>query len=169
MRVDESAKDDDDTKAAFEALGGDPEDEDSHIRSEELIKILRDDFKMTLDIEKMIEDIDEVRRNPQPRMVVERLSMTNSSSFLSLTLQEAERMRLSKHSLNVSVNSKPENIHVFPDGRTISRFGGHNHSIPSAPSREGILGCIFLDDLSFDNAKASSSEPIGSRTHLISS
>mmetsp|Transcript_66606 Transcript_66606/g.56578 ORF Transcript_66606/g.56578 Transcript_66606/m.56578 type:complete len:101 (-) Transcript_66606:107-409(-) len=44
---------------AFNALGGDTNNEDSFIDSEMLIKIIRDDFKMTIDIEKLIQDIDE--------------------------------------------------------------------------------------------------------------
>jgi len=40
-------------------LGGDTNNEASFIDSEMLIRIIRDDFKMTIDIEKLIQDIDE--------------------------------------------------------------------------------------------------------------
>jgi Ca2+-binding EF-hand superfamily protein len=47
-----------DTFDAFVAMGGDPSGAGS-IDAPKLIKILRDDFEMTIDIEKLIKDIDE--------------------------------------------------------------------------------------------------------------
>lgn len=47
---------------AFIALGGDIDNSESHIDGEALIRTIRDDFEMTIDIEKMIDEVDDVRR-----------------------------------------------------------------------------------------------------------
>mmetsp|Transcript_21626 Transcript_21626/g.48196 ORF Transcript_21626/g.48196 Transcript_21626/m.48196 type:complete len:101 (-) Transcript_21626:162-464(-) len=44
---------------AFNALGGESTDPESFINKERLIKIIRDEFRMTIDIEKLIDEIDE--------------------------------------------------------------------------------------------------------------
>ena len=43
---------------AYVAMGGD-EDGGGYIDANKLIKIIKEDFEMTIDIEKLIEDIDE--------------------------------------------------------------------------------------------------------------
>lgn len=48
-----------DTFSAFVALGG-TEDEDSFINSDLLIDTIKNQFKMTIDIEKLIEEVDDV-------------------------------------------------------------------------------------------------------------
>ena len=44
---------------AFKCLGGDYSDAESSIDSELLVHIIKDDFRMTIDIEKPLNDIDE--------------------------------------------------------------------------------------------------------------
>ena len=57
-----TAKDtEDDTFDAFVALGG-SSDKDSYINSDLLIKIIKEEFKMTIDIVALIKEIDEVRK-----------------------------------------------------------------------------------------------------------
>ena len=48
----------DDTLDAFVALGGLP-DRDGYIDAARLIKVIKKDFEMTIDIEQLIKDIDE--------------------------------------------------------------------------------------------------------------
>ncbi len=47
-----------DTLDAFVALGGEP-DREGHVDANKLIAIIRDEFEMTIDIQKLIEEIDE--------------------------------------------------------------------------------------------------------------
>ena len=48
------------TVDAFVACGGEP-DKSGHVRRETLVKIVKEDFGLTIDIEKLIDDIDEDR------------------------------------------------------------------------------------------------------------
>ena len=104
LRSDDGSKNEDDTKAAFEALGGDPEDPDSFINSTQLVDILMKDFKMTIDIEKMLEEIDEVSSS-HPRTALERSSTTNSRSSSSRTLPATPRTQWRRSSSSLSVSS----------------------------------------------------------------
>ena len=47
-----------DTLDAYVALGGEP-DKEGYIDAQELIRIIKHEFEMTIDIEKLIQDIDE--------------------------------------------------------------------------------------------------------------
>ncbi len=48
------------TVDAFVACGGNP-DKTGHVQRSTLVKIVKDDFGLTIDIEKLIDDIDEDR------------------------------------------------------------------------------------------------------------
>ena len=54
----QGASNEEDTLDAFVAMGGEP-DGGGSINAERLIKIIKDEFQMTIDIEKLIQDIDE--------------------------------------------------------------------------------------------------------------
>lgn len=60
MKKQDNSDSDQDTIDAFVALGGDTSDEKSHIDGDKLIDIIKNQFKMTIDIEKMIDDVDDV-------------------------------------------------------------------------------------------------------------
>ena len=53
-----SSNNEEDTLDAFVAMGG-MEDGDGAIDADRLIRIIKDEFEMTIDIEKLIKDIDE--------------------------------------------------------------------------------------------------------------
>ena len=54
----QSLTNEEDTLDAFVAMGGEPDGEGS-IDADKLIRIIRDEFEMTIDIVKLINDIDE--------------------------------------------------------------------------------------------------------------
>ena len=54
----QGASNEEDTLDAYVALGGEPNKE-GFIDAAELIRIIKHEFEMTIDIEKLIEDIDE--------------------------------------------------------------------------------------------------------------
>ena len=58
QKKNQSASNEEDTLDAFVAMGG-QEDGDGSIDSERLIHIIKHQFEMTIDIEKLINDIDE--------------------------------------------------------------------------------------------------------------
>lgn len=58
QKKNQSSSNEEDTLDAFVALGGDP-DGGGFINAKKLIKIIKEEFEMTIDIEKLIEDIDE--------------------------------------------------------------------------------------------------------------
>lgn len=58
QKKNQSLTNEEDTLDAFVSLGGEPNG-DGFIDAQKLIKIIRDDFEMTIDIEKLINDIDE--------------------------------------------------------------------------------------------------------------
>jgi hypothetical protein len=60
LKKQDNSDSDQDTIDAFVALGGDTSDEKSHIDGDKLIDIIKNQFKMTIDIEKMIDDVDDV-------------------------------------------------------------------------------------------------------------
>ena len=57
-RANERGTSDDDLLDAFVAMGGEP-DGDGAINAEKLIKTIKEEFEMTIDIEKLINEIDE--------------------------------------------------------------------------------------------------------------
>ena len=58
QKKNQSLTNEEDTLDAFVAMGGLPNG-DGYINAERLIQIIRDEFEMTIDIEKLIQDIDE--------------------------------------------------------------------------------------------------------------
>ena len=58
QKKNQSASNEEDTLDAFVAMGGET-DGDGSIDAQKLIRIIRDEFEMTIDIEKLIADIDE--------------------------------------------------------------------------------------------------------------
>lgn len=58
QKKNQSSSNEEDTLDAFVALGGDP-DGGGYINAQKLIKIIKEEFEMTIDIEKLILDIDE--------------------------------------------------------------------------------------------------------------
>ena len=58
QKKNQSASNEEDTLDAFVAMGG-QEDGDGSIDAQKLIRIIKEEFEMTIDIEKLIQDIDE--------------------------------------------------------------------------------------------------------------
>ena len=58
QKKNQSASNEEDTLDAFVAMGG-QEDGDGSIDAQRLIRIIKEEFEMTIDIEKLIQDIDE--------------------------------------------------------------------------------------------------------------
>ena len=58
QKKNQSATNDEDTIDAYVAMGGLP-DKEGYIDAQRLIRIIKEDFGMTIDIEKLIHDIDE--------------------------------------------------------------------------------------------------------------
>lgn len=58
QKKNQSATNEEDTLDAFVAMGGQP-DGDGYIDAQKLIDIIKTEFEMTIDIEKLIQDIDE--------------------------------------------------------------------------------------------------------------
>jgi Ca2+-binding EF-hand superfamily protein len=58
QKKNQSSSNEEDTLDAFVALGGEANG-DGYIDAEKLIRIIKEEFEMTIDIEKLIQDIDE--------------------------------------------------------------------------------------------------------------